>query len=558
MRRRFQRRALGLGGLVLLGALALPSSGAPAAPARRAPKPPAPLPGLITTRVRFEPLDDDVTGALAVDGVGQHRGTFEIVPSGGGVAVINELGFEEYLYGISEVPVSWPAEAQRAQAIAARTYALHELSRPLNTAARAIGADICATDACQVYAGLAKEQREGAAAWTDAVRSTAGQVLLYNDKPVLAKYSSSSGGRSVSGGQPYLRSIPDPDDARSPLHRWQARFALHDVGRAVGVADPRSLRRVGDAVAIRSTNDGGEETDTVLTRADFRARLNANLPAPPGMPLAVPSMRFDVGFQPGEAAGGGLVVVDGRGWGHGIGMSQYGALGKALRGMKAADILAAYYSGIRPVLLPPERLPATLRVALDLGRAEAVVRSAGRFRVVDGEGRPLAIVASGAWRVVPAKGGVRVIPPEGHAGPPAVAAASEPTYAGATEAPGLRLSLSEAAVVSVTVEPPGLPPTALAPQVLQAGESLQVLPRPAIAGDYRVTVHAEAGVGRVASVPLTFRVDESRAAMARAGGRGMALTPVDPSPHAVPPAAIVALLLLVAVATAAARAAGTR
>src|SRR2546423_15648517 len=111
------------------------------------------------------------------------------------------------------MPAGWPMEGLKAQAIAARTYALNQL---------AAGRQLCATEACQVYAGLAKERSQGGDNWAAAVAATAGQVVLYRNKPILAMYSSSDGGQTVAGSQPYLRAARDPDDGVSPLSQWQA------------------------------------------------------------------------------------------------------------------------------------------------------------------------------------------------------------------------------------------------------------------------------------------------------------------------------------------------
>src|SRR5207302_10260044 len=139
---------------------------------------------------------------------------------------------------------------------------------------------------------------------------------------------------------------------------------------------------------------------------DFMAKANGGLAAAPGLPLPLPSARFSLGTEGDQA------VVDGGGWGHGVGLNQWGAYGKARRGLRAADILAAYYGGLRPTALAPGQVPAAIRVAVALGQGQATIGAGGRFRVLDGAGRPLAALALGRWQVVPAGGGrVRVVPP---------------------------------------------------------------------------------------------------------------------------------------------------
>src|SRR5687768_6229493 len=111
----------------------------------------------------------------------------------GGLAFVNELAPEDYLRGIAEVPASWPLEAQKAQVVAARSYMLGEIAAG---GFQQYGADICATDACQVYQGADREANTPL--WLQAVRETAGQVLVYDGAPALARFHSTSGGRTRS------------------------------------------------------------------------------------------------------------------------------------------------------------------------------------------------------------------------------------------------------------------------------------------------------------------------------------------------------------------------
>ena len=473
-----------------LGVCALVLGLAPASAARAAGPP-----GWVTDRVRFEP----VGAPLSVAGSGDYRGVIELRGAGRAVAVINELGLDDYVKGVSEVPVRWPIEAQKAQAIAARTYALYQMAhRPKGAVA-----DICPTQSCQVYAGLAKEQREGAEAWTAAVDGTAGQVLVWRGGPINAKYSSTNGGRSVGGGQPYLRSVADPDDAQSPYHRWRVALPFDALSAIFAPPGPiAAVYRVGDSVAFDWTGPDGATGQLLVPVADFRARVNASVPTPAGLPLTLPSVRFDLGSE------GGSAVADGQGWGHGVGMSQYGALGKALRGMKAPEILASYYAGLKPVTLAPDQLPASIRVMLDPGRASAAVSSGGRFRVVDGAGHVLAFAGAGQWQVLPAGGNrVRVVPPADQAGPPPVTGARlDRSPARLGEANHLRFALAAPAAVQVTMQLPDQAPTTVDLGLREPGEQALDVPAALVAGAGQVVITADAGGGRTTAVPIGFAV----------------------------------------------------
>jgi SpoIID/LytB domain protein len=451
----------------------------------------------VVDKVRFEPLDGTT---FSVAGVGEYRGALEVVPSGRGVAVVNELGLDDYLHGVSEVPVQWPAEVQKAQAIAARTYALWQIARHPVSA----DADICPTQSCQVYSGLAKENRPGAAAWTAAVDATAGQVLWWRGGPILAKYSSTNGGRSVAGGYPYLRSVADPDDAVSPYHHWEITVPLTTIAELFPLAGRlTSVARAGDAVAIGWQADDGSTGEQAIPVEDFRAKLNGAVAAPAGLPLAVPSVRFSL--SPTETA----VIIDGQGWGHGVGLSQYGALGKALRGMRAPDILASYYGGLRPVVVPAQQLPSRIRVLLDSGRAAAKVSGTGRFRVVDGAGRVIGLVANGAWQVSPGGGRrVRVVAPADQSHPPGVVGLRvEPSTPHPGQPVQLHFGLAGPAALKVTYQPPGATaPTTVDLGLRDAGAQSIPLPASSSIGPGVVTVVADAGLGRTSTVPLGFSV----------------------------------------------------
>jgi len=545
-------------------------------------------------RARFEPVD---ASAVGIDGLGDYRGALEVANVGGALAAVNDVGLDGYLAGISEMPASWPPEALRAQAIAARTYALSRLDRPTPADLAQLGAQLCATDACQVYAGLTKEHSPGASAWTAAVADTEGEVLQYRGRPIDAEYSSSNGGQSVDGGQPYLRPVNDPDDAVSPLHRWQVTLGAAELAAGLGVSGSiQSVSRSADTVSLvwwgpapgggvpppassssttsstttssstslpgtpssssTTTSSSTRPTTTVTTAAlpppglvqealsmsadDFTHTLNQALPAPGDRNVLVPSARFSVRLS---ASG---VVLDGIGFGHGVGMSQYGALGKALRGMKAAEILASYYGGLRPQAVPASLLPSSVRVALATGLAR--VRITGRFRLLDGAGRELITVGDGPWTLLPGPGSrVRIVAPPGYDHPFSVQALG---LVGVGRPAGqpltLRYRLPVPAMVSITERMPEGGQLTLPAATVDAGDAAAVLPAPTLPGEYHVAIAATAGAGRAAAAPLTFIVDApAPGATVPVGPAALVTRPHRPRPFVI--GVLVATMLLVAV-----------
>ena len=146
----------------------------------------------------------------------RYRGSIQVDVNVGKLRAINMVGLEQYLYGVvpSEMPYTWHPEALKAQAIAARSYAL---------ATRRTGAfDLYPDTRSQVYLGIEHEKPSTNA----AVNATAGQVVLYDGEVAKTYFFSSSGGRTASAGDvwgepvPYLVSVPDPYDSISPHHDW--------------------------------------------------------------------------------------------------------------------------------------------------------------------------------------------------------------------------------------------------------------------------------------------------------------------------------------------------
>lgn len=407
-----------------------------------------------------DPVDLGLYGApiqfIAPDGVTMELGsgrrlveTLELRPhpSGDGMVVIADIGMDEYVRGIAEMPARWPIEALKAQAVAARTYAWWVAERGTYVA-RGLAYDICATVACQVYRGReVVETPEVGHRWAQAVEETAGEVLLWDDAPILARYFSTSGGATrnnedvfpSSGSFPYLVGIDDPDDAISPVHTWQAVFTREQFDDLLGRGDTLSAAApIRDAEVI--TRGRGQPNQVVVTGQDgSRAQVTAgalqdflNRVAPstypddfPGprrdgrsLPSTVPTTRYEIEVTDDQ------VILHGSGWGHAVGMGQYGAMGKAERGMPHDDILATYYNGVRPTV--DDRAPDRIRVGLGDQLDELTLHADGPFQVRVG-GQAITDRGLGTWTIQTAGNRtMRLVAPPGYGAPLVVDATSTP------------------------------------------------------------------------------------------------------------------------------------
>ncbi len=311
----------------------------------------------------------------------------------GKVLVVSDVTLEDYVAGIAEMPARWDLEALRAQAVAARTYAWWQKEQRTYER-RGLPYDICASTACQVYDGhRVVETALVGERWREAVATTAGEVLVdAAGAPILARYHSTSGGLTrdnalvypSSGDRTYLRGVDDPFDAVSPLHEWTVRFsrARFDELLAVG----KTLSAVSPMASIRTIPaSDGFPSEVVVTGVDgrevrvgavaFRRFVSDVAPSRwPGeypsqrsvgtrrLPTTLPSSRYAITVTDDE------VIIDGAGWGHGVGMSQYGAWGRAQAGQQHDEILAAYYGGLLPSVRPDT--PSRMRVGV--GSVDAV------------------------------------------------------------------------------------------------------------------------------------------------------------------------------------------
>lgn len=330
--------------------------------------------------------------------------------TGDELIIINTVKIKNYLYGVvpKETYPSWPLEALKAQAVAARNYALINSNKHSNE-----GYDLCDTSHCQVYGGYKSET----IMTNRAVNETLGRILMYNNELVEAYYHSSSGGYTEdsenvwSNKVPYLRGVDDSFSLGSPYDSWQfiisdeeIRTKLIENGLDVGhitdvsvlstsesgrvielmirgtmgsqVLKKEKVRQVfgdnnikstlyevyfGDGknsssltqeIYVYNTNNGSIEKQSLdnvnILSSDGAKSLNTNLLSK-GVTITDGTVRTELTDKKvqGLLNSDGKFVFSGKGWGHGVGMSQWGAKKMAELGYSYEEILEYYYTGAK-------------------------------------------------------------------------------------------------------------------------------------------------------------------------------------------------------------------
>ena len=329
----------------------------------------------------------------------KYRGDIDIHITNGknGMTVVNTLPLEEYLYGIiaKEISPNWPLEAVKAQAVAARTYALYNKDKHQND-----GYDVCATTDCQVYGGRESEVPRA----IKAVDATAGQVILYQGKPIPAYFHSSSGGYTENSENvwgtylPYLRGVVDYDQ-NSPQYNWEKQLTPSELEEVLSKAG----YKLGTIKAIRISPLGSQPMNTIdrgvsgrvkiiriigtngsieLTGEKFRKILSLKsslfdirlmLPVQKSIEFEITdsvgnqgNKKVEINLPPSNekvfftdkedihrisGRTNEMIIISGLGWGHGIGLSQWGAKTMAEKGPQDdptyfKEILKHYYQGV--------------------------------------------------------------------------------------------------------------------------------------------------------------------------------------------------------------------
>ncbi|MBY0123488.1 SpoIID/LytB domain-containing protein [Bacillus sp. S/N-304-OC-R1] len=322
-----------------------------------------------------------------------YRGSFFLKPNGSKIEIINFLDMEDYLKGVvpSEMPASFHKEALKAQAISARSYAANTMM-------------LTSTAASQVYRGYTGEDPRTNA----AIKETEGLLVKYNGKPIQTFFFSTSGGRTANVGDvwnskqenfPYLVSVEDPYES-SPYSNWTETFSAETLLKSFGFTDLSA--QIYDVILNKSGANGEVKGVTLKTSAGdktvtgnesvirdlfpinnpllynklqsnwFDIQLNGSVSQE--LSVQTDSGTSTIGDMKGQkvlTASGEVTLTDsnvsiqtangvitnegtgnitsvtlnGKGWGHRIGMSQYGAKGLAERGWTAEQIITHYFQG---------------------------------------------------------------------------------------------------------------------------------------------------------------------------------------------------------------------
>jgi stage II sporulation protein D len=266
------------------------------------------------------------------------RGQLDLQADVSGLRLVNYIYLDDYLKGVvpNEMEAGAPKEALKAQAVAARTFALCKIKER-----RGKDYDLEGTVNSQVYKGFGSERDT----CTQAVAETHGLVMIYQNQPIPAFYHANCGGHTASvetvwgGRQPFLQGVPCNYDRFSKHYQWKndirksaltllCKRAYPSLGEIGGL---RVLSRDATQRVEKIALEGAERT-VILSGSEFRMLAG---------PESVRSARFEVEDQ------GNAWLFTGTGWGHGVGLCQDGAKGLARQGALFSEILRHYYPGIQ-------------------------------------------------------------------------------------------------------------------------------------------------------------------------------------------------------------------
>jgi len=285
-------------------------------------------------------VQSDAPG-LRING-SRFRGFFTIQAKLNSLYAINHVNIEEYLYGVipKEMPTKWDRQALMAQAVAARTYSLFMKNKNWHEEY-----DIEATTAAQVYGGHSAETVRT----TAAVKATNGQVMTHKGRLIVAYFHSNSGGHTEDPVNvwnvkiPYLQAVPDNFSATAPGNGWEFFLSFKDIKNSLN-KNGMNIGRIKQLQIEEKSPSGRNRKIRILTEKGA-FNISGNLFRASIGEAKIKSTMFNVISRRKG------VLFKGRGYGHGVGMSQWGARKMAMTGSNYKDILKYYYQGIKIVII---------------------------------------------------------------------------------------------------------------------------------------------------------------------------------------------------------------
>lgn len=291
-------------------------------------------PGSVNGSITVNPGHDP----LMVNGQA-YRGSFMIRSHNHVLQVINILTVDEYLLSVvpGEIPANWEKDSLMAQAIAARTFTYYHLYA---THDKNKSYDLDATAATQVYRGVADEKPQT----TGAVRETSGQVMVYGAKPILSYFHSTCGGKTIDDRYvwekshlPYLKGTTCGFCNDSTKFSWKSILNLAEI--RAGLSKKHSDLGTIRTISFKKKDD--RVVEVLIHHSRGTIRMNGNNFRLMFPPEKIRSLYFTSKNE------NNCLVLTGHGWGHGVGLCQWGARGMALRGYGYKDILRHYYLGVK-------------------------------------------------------------------------------------------------------------------------------------------------------------------------------------------------------------------
>ena len=267
------------------------------------------------------------------------RGSIEVHQRNSLLYIINIVKLDDYLLSVvpGEIPANWEGEALKAQAVAARTYIYYHL---IENRGRGIGLfDLDAGIYAQVYRGTVVERPET----SNAVMKTAGEIIVYKNMPIISYFHSTCGGKTIDGRYvwhrndlEYLRGVTCNYCRDSTKYAWEAQLTIEEM---------KSLlqKKYGPMGAINSINfkkKEGRVVDVTVMHAKGRLTIPGNT-----FRLSIPDDKIRSLYFTSKKISSGLILT-GHGWGHGVGMCQWGARGLAKKGYGYKNILKFYYTNV--------------------------------------------------------------------------------------------------------------------------------------------------------------------------------------------------------------------